>query len=192
VAIEPDLDRIWEVGADLDEPRTEVLIPQVEVETRDPPIGPVPTEVRRAPVPGRTGGAGGDPLELLGHSDRRDPRTPGVRLRLQVPTHHRDLAVPLDEAHHRDVVERGEPAHPVPEPVPDPTHHHRRGDREPPLRQVLHHLPANLQVRHVPVQVNPIQTLDIQGHMPIKDVVRRHRPRHHGTPPRPPGRRAPH
>jgi hypothetical protein len=39
VAVEPDLDRVREVGADLDERRTEIGGPEVEVKTRHPPVG---------------------------------------------------------------------------------------------------------------------------------------------------------
>ena len=39
VPVDPDLGRIGEIGADLDERRAEVLIPQVEVVTGHPPVG---------------------------------------------------------------------------------------------------------------------------------------------------------
>src|SRR5437899_6915281 len=38
-----------------------------------------------------------------------------------------------------------------------------------------HDLPAHLQIRHVPVQVDPIQALHIQHHVPIEEIVDRHR-----------------
>ena len=36
-------------------------------------------------------------------------------------------------------------------------------------------LPADLQVRHIGVQVDPIQTLQVQPHMPVQDVIHGHR-----------------
>ena len=49
VAVQPHLHRIREVGADLDERRPEMLVPDIKVITGDPPVGPVPAEMRRAP-----------------------------------------------------------------------------------------------------------------------------------------------
>ena len=43
------------------------------------------------------------------------------------------------------------------------------------MPQKRHHLPAHLQVRHVAVQIDPIQTLHIEPHMPVKHIVDRHR-----------------
>ena len=59
----------------------------------------------------------------------------------------------------------------------DLLHDRRRRDRE---TQVFsherHHLTAHLQGRHVAVQVDPVQTRDIQCHVPIEQIVhRRHR-----------------
>src|SRR5664279_4704299 len=40
----------------------------------------------------------------------------------------------------------------------------------------VRHLPTHLQIRHITVEVDPVQTLQIQHHMPIKKIVhRRHR-----------------
>jgi hypothetical protein len=44
--------------------------------------------------------------------------------------------------------------------------------------QERHHLPTHLQVRHIAVQVDPIQALDVQGHLPIKHTVHRQRAGH--------------
>src|SRR3954449_5816971 len=59
VTVQPDLDRIREVGADLDKPRPEVVVDEVEVVAGPPPVGPVPAEVWRATMPSRCGGGGG-------------------------------------------------------------------------------------------------------------------------------------
>src|SRR5215211_6211623 len=47
VPVQPDLDRVREVAADLDERRPELFVPQVEVVAGDPPLSPVPIEIRR-------------------------------------------------------------------------------------------------------------------------------------------------
>jgi hypothetical protein len=92
-----------------------------------------------------------------------------------VTAHHLVLAVPFTEADHRDVLSLGELAHRPPEPGTDLLHHRRRRDR---TAQVLHHerhhLTADLQVRHVAVEVDPVQALHIQRHMPIEKIVHRH------------------
>ena len=72
VPVDPDLDRVGEVCADLDERRPEILIPQVEVVGRDPAVFLGEGELGRlarvgVPLPG-----GPHDLRLLGHPDRRD------------------------------------------------------------------------------------------------------------------------
>ena len=42
------------------------------------------------------------------------------------------------------------------------------------LGQKAHHLTADLQIRHVAVQIDPIQTLQIEQHMPVEHIVHRH------------------
>ena len=76
VAVDPDLDRPRAVGADLDERRTEIGVPEVEVVDRDPAVLLVEGELRRL---GRVGVAlAGDehPLRFLSDPDRRHLRTP--------------------------------------------------------------------------------------------------------------------
>src|SRR6478752_2316587 len=46
MSVQPDFDRIRQVGTDLDERRAELLVPQVEVETRDATVRPTPLEMR--------------------------------------------------------------------------------------------------------------------------------------------------
>ena len=46
------------------------------------------------------------------------------------------------------------------------------------LGQKAHHLTAHLQIRHVAIQIDPIQTLQIEHHMPVKHIVHRHRGSH--------------
>jgi hypothetical protein len=44
-----------------------------------------------------------------------------------------------------------------------------------------HHLPAGLQDRHVRVQVDPVQALDIQHHMPAQHLIDRHHASAHAS-----------
>ena len=46
-------------------------------------------------------------------------------------------------------------------------------------RHKRHHLTANLLIRHVAVQINPIHALHIEHHMPIEHIIHRHRGSHH-------------
>jgi hypothetical protein len=43
------------------------------------------------------------------------------------------------------------------------------------------HLPAGLQDRHVGIEVDPVQALDIQPHVPAQDLVHRHHACAHDT-----------
>ena len=40
------------------------------------------------------------------------------------------------------------------------------------------HLPTDLQIRHIAVQIDPIHALHIQAHMPVEHIVHRHRRSH--------------
>jgi hypothetical protein len=94
-------------------------------------------------------------------------RPPGLGLGGQIPAHHLDLAVILAEAHHRDLVGCGESVHRLAERGADLLHDRRLGDR---VAEMHHHerrhLPADLQIRHIPVQMYPIQTLHIKHKCP--------------------------
>ncbi len=118
MAVDPHLDRVGEVGADLDERRTEVVVPQVEVEVGDPTVGLGEGEPHRLAV--AVLGRGEHPLILLRHTDRGDPGAAGRSLRGHVRTHHLDLPVVLTEPHHRNVLGVGQLADPTPERGADP------------------------------------------------------------------------
>ena len=181
VAVDPDLGRVGEVGADLDERRAEVLVPQVEVVAGHPPVSLGEGELRRCRA-GLPPVSGPHPLELLRHPDRRHPRPAGRRRPLQVRGHHIGLAVVLGELDPRDVVGLGEGGHRPAEPLPDLVEQRRGGNRQ---AQVLgherDHLPAGLQDRHIGVQVDPVQALDIQLHMPAQNLIHRHHACAHDT-----------
>ena len=76
VAVDPDLGRVREVRADLDERRAEIGIPQVEVVAGHPPVSLGEGELRRRRA-GLPPVGGPHPLELLRHPDRRDLRPAG-------------------------------------------------------------------------------------------------------------------
>ena len=155
MAVEPDLGRIGEIGADLDERRAEALIPQVEVVAGHPPVSLGEGELRRrraglAPV-GRP-----DPLEFLRHPDRHHLRPAGGRRLLQVRGHHLGLAVPLSELHPGDAVRLGKGGHRAAELLPDLVEQRRGRNWQPQmLGHERDHLPAGLQDRHIGVQVDP-------------------------------------
>jgi hypothetical protein len=66
----------------------------------------------------------------------------------------------------------GEAFHRRPEGIAQLGADRRGGDR---VAQVLgqeaDHLPADLEVRHIGVQVDPIQALKVEGHMAVEHVV---------------------
>jgi hypothetical protein len=180
VPIDPDLDRIREVGAHLDERRTEVVVPEVEVEAGDSPVGLGEGEPHRAALP--VLGCGEDVLVLLRHPDRGHAGAAGPGLRGHVPAHHLDLPVVLAEPDDRDVVCLGELLDPAAERGADLLQDRRRGDW---IAQMPGHepgeLPTDLQVRHVPVEIDPVQALHVQPHVAIEKVADRQRRCHDPT-----------
>jgi hypothetical protein len=171
VPVKPDLGRIGEPGADLNECRAEVPVPQVEVVAGHPPVSLV-ERPPRCPGRGLALRRGPHPLELLGHADRRHPGPAGARLAGQVRLHDLELGLVLIELDPRDVVGIGERDHRPAEPVPHLPEQRRRGEREPQVPgQERHHLGTGLQDRHVGVEIDPVQALDIQHHMPVQHVI---------------------
>jgi len=58
------------------------------------------------------------------------------------------------------------------EAVPDPPEQRRRWDLEAQMAALeAHHLPAHLQVGDVRVQIQPIDTLDLERHMTLEHVI---------------------
>jgi hypothetical protein len=86
---------------------------------------------------------------------------------------------------HRDVLGISEATHGPAERRPDLVQDRRGRDRVAQVRgQERHDLPADLQVRHIGVQVDPVQTLQIQRDLPVQDIVDRHRHRRRHDPQR--------
>ena len=98
--------------------------------------------------------------------------------------HHLQLPLALGEADHLDVVGRGVLGDGPAEPQPDLLQDRRGRDREPQVAgQEVDHLPRDLQVGHPPVEVDPVEALQIQSDMPIQDVVHGHHAGRHRMPP---------
>jgi len=114
------------------------------------------------------------PGALLGHPARCHPRPTGRRLPRQIRPHPLDLAVVVNEPHHRDLAVGGEAAHRATKRGADPLQDRRRRDRfTRMLGPKAHPLTFHLQIRHITVQIDPIQTL-IEHHMPVEHIVYRH------------------
>jgi hypothetical protein len=97
-----------------------------------------------------------------------------------VRAHHRELVVILAELHPGDVVGLGVGGHRAAEALPELVEQRRRRNRVAQVgRQERHDLRAGLQVGSVGVEVDAVQTLDIQRHVPIQDIVDRHHPPTH-------------
>jgi hypothetical protein len=168
VAVDPDLGRVGEVRADLDETQPEVLVEHVEVEARHPALGLVEAVVDRPRGVGGALVALEDPLELLGDEDGDYS---GAGLRRQ-GLHEVDLPLALLGPDQGDAVPVGEVRHRLAEPVPDLLEHRRRGDGQ--LQVVLHepdHLPAHLEVGDVGVEVEAVEALQVQSDVAVEEVV---------------------
>jgi hypothetical protein len=195
VTVEPDLDRVGEVGADLDEPGADPGVPDVDVEHRHPPLllgegelgarAGIGVAFRRGPHLG----------VLLCTADRHHRGTPGGAGGVQVGRH--DVGFPVSglELDHWNVVGVHPLAHRAPESGADLFEHRRRRDRVAAVVvQEVHHPARGLQLRHISGQIDPVQTGDIQAHVAghhVRCRHYRHRPRSPpgpGLPYRPPQR----
>jgi hypothetical protein len=164
VAVEPHLGRIGEVAADLDEARAEVGVQDVEVVAGHGPIGLVEAEVDRlavgvlAPLVSHE-----DLLDLLGSHDRHHPMAAPALGLLQVRADVVELAIipagtvgPL-EAQQGNVVCLSEGRDRLAEAVADAFEQRRGRDLVAQVpRQERHHLPADLQVGDVGVEVDTV------------------------------------
>jgi hypothetical protein len=177
VAVDPDFHRPGAVGAHLDERRPEPGIPQVEVEHRDPPVLLIEGELRALARVGIALAGDEHTLGLLRHPDRRDLRAARLRSPLQVGAHHLDVAVCGLQRHHWDVVSLRERCDPAAEGISDLLQARRRRHRVTAMVQELDDLPADLQLPQVPMQVKPVQALQVQRNMPVEHVIDRDRHR---------------
>jgi len=183
VAVQPHLGRIGEVRTDLDEARAELGVEDVEVVDPHPALGLVPVEPhtdRRS----RLLGGREHPLELLGGHDGNHAEATFTLGFLQMGTHVVELAVVeaspvrLLQMKDGDVLALGEALHVGAKPVPDLLDDGRGGDG---LAQVFAEpldLTAHLKNRHIRVQVEPIDALELESDMTVEDIVDVHHVRH--------------
>jgi hypothetical protein len=185
VAVQPHLGRVGEVSADLDEPRSELAVEDVEVVDADPALGLGPVEPHRV-APGLLGGAE-HPLEFLGGHDRHHPTTTGSLRTVQVGADVIELAVippgavGLVETEDRDAVAFRVRVDVAAEPVPDLLDHRRRPDRLAEMTAELVHLRPDLEIRDIRVQIQPVDARHVQSDMTVQHVVDVHHVGHATT-----------
>ncbi len=152
--VDPDLDRIREVGADLYEPWAHPLVPDVDVEHQHPPLLLGEGELWALARVGVAFVSGPHRGILLRPADGHYLRTPrGSRL-LQVRAHHLDLAIAGLERHHRHPVGLRPVLHVPAELRPDRLEQCRGRDRlTPVIVQEVHHPTRGLQLGHEPGHV---------------------------------------
>jgi hypothetical protein len=73
------------------------------------------------------------------------------------------------------VVRLGEGGNPAAESIADLLQARRGRHRIPAMVKELDHLPAHLQLSQITMQIEPVQALQIEGHMPVQHVVHRDR-----------------
>lgn len=106
---------------------------------------------------------------FLSHADGHHP---GTRRLGEVGLHHVSLAIALLEAHHRDVFGLGEVVDGFAEGGADLVEQRRGGDLVAAvLAEESDHLPADLEVGDVGVQVHPVQALDVEGDVAVQEIV---------------------
>jgi len=94
--------------------------------------------------------------------------------------------VPFFELDHRDVIHLSKAAHRLPEPGADLLEHCRGGDRHAAvIVQERHDLAAYLQQRHVTIEVDAVQALDVQHRVTIQQLRDRDHMRHDNRPAQP-------
>ena len=89
--------------------------------------------------------------------------------------HHVDVAVGGLQPHHRNVVGVGEGGNRAAEPVTDLLQTRRGRNRETVVSQELHDLTAHLELAEIAVQVDPIQTVQVEFHVPVEHLGDRDR-----------------
>jgi hypothetical protein len=187
VAVDPHLGRIGEVGADLDEPGSELAVEDVEVVDADPALLLRPPEVDA--TGGRPGvlGRGEDPLELLRRDDGDHPEAAGPFGSFQVGTDVIELAVipaaavRLLQLQDRDPMARSEGLDLASEASADLLDESGRADAIAEVTfQELVDLRPDLQVRHIGVEVEPVDALHLQRDVTVEHLVDVHHLAHHG------------
>jgi hypothetical protein len=179
MSVEPHLARVGEVAAQRDEPGTELRIEQVEVVDGDRPVGFVEGEVdglavgALAPLVAHE-----DFLDLLSSHDGHHPKVALSFRRLEVRADVVKLAIvpagPVRtlQPEEGDVVVLGEGRKVSSEAVADLLEECRGGDL---VTEVLGEegddLATHLKVRHVDVQVDAVETIEVERHMSLEHVI---------------------
>jgi hypothetical protein len=168
VAVEAQAGVVGEVRAELEEERTEVGVHGVDVEVvdhagglHDPRVGPalgvasfLGTEQRGL---------------LLGPADEQHALGAGEPG--EVLMHHLVLAMPLDEVDPGHSLIHRKPAHRGAERVGDLAQRRGRGDRQAALPIDVPDDPGwVLQLRHVDVEVHPVDALDLEDRVFSEDI----------------------
>jgi hypothetical protein len=110
-------------------------------------------------------------LEFLRPADRHHPGLARGGSPHQQRAHHLDLPHPPGELHDRDVVALGEPGHRLAETGADLLEHRRGGNRHAQvIVQEREDPAAGLQRRHIAIEVNPVQALDVQHGVTIQQL----------------------
>jgi hypothetical protein len=169
VPVQTQLGGVEKVGAELQEERTEVPIDAVHIEVIDHRGGANQPRVAHAGLPIAPPLGPKHRRLLLRLADEQHPL--GLREPLEVLRRDVVLALALPERHHRNPLSFREALHLVHEPLTDGVHQRTRrkgiSTMEP---KETRHAPFALQLRNVDVEVHPIDALDLQGHMPLKDL----------------------
>jgi hypothetical protein len=172
---------VREIGTELQEKRTEVGVHRVHVEVIDHTRG------LHDPRISHTLGVAAllrpeHHSLLLSPPDGQHPLLGGETR--QVLVHDVVLALTLDEVDPRHTLLTGEAAHRRAEAVTDRRQRRGRGDRQPQLAVHEPHQPRRvLQLRHVDVEIHPINALHLEHHMIVEDISHAARYRHHGLRP---------
>ena len=172
MAVDAELGVVGKVGAELQEERPEVLVDAVEIVVVDHRGGFHDPRIGSAGVPAAATLRAHDPRLLLGLADIQNA------LRLGEPSQVflRDvvLALPLLEGNQIDAFVVDELIDVANERFRHRRHRRRRRKTLAPMNpQVAHHSAHRLQMRHVDIQVHPVDRLDLQHHMVTQDF--RHR-----------------
>src|SRR5882724_4073081 len=172
--VAPELGRVWEVRAHLQEGRTPLLVQSVEVVDGHPPLHLLEGVVGTAGVgvPGHVG-AHDDPLNLLGLADHRHPRLGHL---LEVGGGDIDLALPGWEGDHLDPVVLSEGGHRLAVGVPHGPEQGRGGDGVAPvIVQEVDDAAGGLQLGLVDVAIDAVEALNVEDDVALEQLGERRR-----------------
>jgi len=169
VTVDPDLGRVGEVGAELDEAGPELVVPDVEVVDGHAAVSFVEAEVSGTGVASGAVVARHHGLELLSDADGDDAGGAGG---VQERTHGVDLALAFLELEQRDLVAASEGLDAIAEAVADVGEESGRGDG---VAEVLGEegddLTADLEGGNVGVEVDAIEALEVEDDVLVEELI---------------------